>query len=93
MLFDNVVAKEGSQVEFSVILPEVNIGKNVVIKRAIVDRHCDIPDGMEIGVDLELDAKRFRVSKGKVVLVTSRMLNKLKQEAEEQTKKVYKAEP
>lgn len=48
---------------------------------------------MEIGVDLELDAKRFRVSKGKVVLVTSRMLNKLKQEAEEQTKKVYKAEP
>lgn len=93
VLFDNVVAKEGSQVEFSVILPEVNIGKNVVIKRAIVDRHCDIPDGMEIGVDLELDAKRFRVSKGKVVLVTSRMLNKLKQEAEEQTKKVYKAEP
>lgn len=93
VLFDNVVAKEDSQVEFSVILPEVNIGKNVVIKRAIVDRHCDIPDGMEIGVDLELDAKRFRVSKGKVVLVTSRMLNKLKQEAEEQTKKVYKAEP
>ncbi|MBV7388480.1 glucose-1-phosphate adenylyltransferase [Pasteurellaceae bacterium TAE3-ERU1] len=77
VLFDNVVAEEGSQVEYSVILPEVTIGKNAVIKRAIIDRHCVIPEGMEIGVDLKRDAERFRVSKGGVVLVTERMLRKL----------------
>lgn len=78
VLFDHVVAKEGSQVEYSVILPDVTIGKNAVIKRAIIDRHCQVPDGMEIGVNLELDARRFRVSNGGVVLVTSKMLNELK---------------
>ncbi|SUB35677.1 glucose-1-phosphate adenylyltransferase [Pasteurella multocida] len=32
---------------------------------------------MEIGVDLELDRQRFRVSSGGVVLVTPSMLKKL----------------
>lgn len=38
------------------------IGKNCVLKNCIVDRHSVIPDGMQIGVDIEEDSKRFRVS-------------------------------
>ena len=52
--------------------------KNCTLKDCIIDRHCIIPDGMEIGVDKALDSKRFRVSStGKVVLVTSAMLKKI----------------
>lgn len=77
VLFDHVVLKEGAQVEYSVVLPNVTIGRDVIIKRAIIDRRCHIPDGMQIGVDLELDAQRFRVSKNGIVLVTEKMLKKL----------------
>ena len=44
------------------MLPQVQIGKNCTLKDCIIDRHCIIPDGMEIGVDKALDSKRFRVS-------------------------------
>ncbi|STY61192.1 Glucose-1-phosphate adenylyltransferase [Mannheimia haemolytica] len=64
-------------IEHTVILPQVTIGKNCVIKRAVIDRHCVIPDGLEIGVNAEEDAKRFRVSKMAIVLVTQSMLDKL----------------
>lgn len=43
-------------IEHTVILPQVTIGKNCVIKRAVIDRHCVIPDGLEIGVN----AKKMR---------------------------------
>ncbi|HHF5107616.1 TPA: glucose-1-phosphate adenylyltransferase, partial [Haemophilus influenzae] len=44
----------------------------------IIDRECEIPDGMQIGVDIEEDKKRFRISStGKVILVTPKMLKKL----------------
>ena len=81
VLFDRVKSDEDSSVYHCVVLPEVQIGKNCTLKDCIIDRHCIIPDGMEIGVDKALDSKRFRVSStGKVVLVTSTMLKKLQGE-------------
>ena len=60
---------------------KLQIGENCTLKDCIIDRHCIIPDGMEIGVDKALDSKRFRVSStGKVVLVTSTMLKNCKGE-------------
>ena len=79
--FDRVKIDEDSSVDHCVVLPQVQIGKNCTLKDCIIDRHCIIPDGMEIGVDKALDSKRFRVSStGKVVLVTSAMLKKLQGE-------------
>jgi glucose-1-phosphate adenylyltransferase len=66
--------EEGSLVKDSVILPKVQIGRNCVIKRAVIDKSCVIPDGMQIGVDLEEDAKRFHVTPNGIVLVTPNML-------------------
>ncbi|AAU37728.1 MULTISPECIES: glucose-1-phosphate adenylyltransferase [Basfia] len=77
VLFDNVSVNAGSSIEQSVILPQVKIGKNCMLRRCIIDRHVQIPDGMQIGVDLELDSKRFRISKNGIVLVTESMLHKL----------------
>lgn len=78
VLFDRIKINDGSVIEYSVVLPQVTIGKDCILRRCIVDRHCVIPDGMQIGVDLDLDRQRFRVSSGGVVLVTQGMLNKLK---------------
>ena len=81
VLFDRIKIQEGSFIDHSVVLPEVQIGKNCILKDCIIDRHCIIPDNMQIGVDKALDSTRFRVSStGKVVLVTPAMLKKLQGE-------------
>ncbi|WP_386693065.1 MULTISPECIES: glucose-1-phosphate adenylyltransferase [unclassified Lonepinella] len=78
VLFDRVKIKENSSVDHCVILPQVTIGKNCVLRNCIIDRHVMIPDGTQIGLDIEEDRKRFRVSStGKVVLVTESMIKKL----------------
>jgi glucose-1-phosphate adenylyltransferase len=60
---------EGAFVEGSVIMPGVRVGKNAVVRRAVIDKYVDIPDGAQIGVDLERDRERFTVSAGGVVVI------------------------
>jgi len=77
LLFSSVQVESRSLVEDSVILPQVAIGERVVIKRAVIDRGCRIPDGSVIGVDPETDRRRFHVTEGGVTLVTPGMLGQL----------------
>ncbi len=74
ILSTNVRVNSWALVEDSVILPDANIGRHAKIRRAIIDRGCEIPQGMEIGYDLEEDKKRFDVSPGGIVTVTPDML-------------------
>ncbi|MCX8048951.1 MAG: glucose-1-phosphate adenylyltransferase [Methylohalobius sp.] len=74
ILSTNVRVNSWALVEDSVILPDANIGRHAKIRRAIIDRGCDIPQGMQIGYDLEEDRKRFDVSPGGIVTVTPDML-------------------
>lgn len=75
LLYSNVHVDNYSCIEQSIILPDVRIGRNCTIKKAIVDRKCEIPDGTEIGVDAEQDrARGFRVTDKGVVLVTRGLL-------------------
>lgn len=62
------------QIEDSVILPNVDIGRYVTLKRVVVDKGARIPDGMEIGLNPEQDRKRFHVSDKGITLVTPDML-------------------
>ncbi|MDH2998471.1 glucose-1-phosphate adenylyltransferase [Pasteurellaceae bacterium LFhippo2] len=80
VLFNRVTVGEDSVIEESVVLPQVTIGKNCIIKRAVIDRHCVIPSGLQIGVDAEQDAKYFRISKNGIVLVCRKMLEKYAKE-------------
>jgi glucose-1-phosphate adenylyltransferase len=59
----------GALVEDSVILDGVDVGRDAVIRRAIVDKNVRVPDAARIGVDLELDQARFKVSAGGVVVI------------------------
>jgi len=77
LLFSAVRVDERSLVERSVIMPGVRIGKGCVIRNAIIDEHCEIPDGMQIGVDTASDAERFDVTPRGIVLVTPGELAKV----------------
>lgn len=74
LLFSDVRVEDYSLVEDSVLLPQVRIGRNVVLKRAVVDRGCRIPDGTVIGVDPEAEGTRFHVTERGITLITPRML-------------------
>ncbi len=75
VLFDNIRVEAGSLIKDSVILPEVNVGKNCILMNCIIDRHLTIPDGMQIGVNKADDkARGFRVSEEGIVLVNKAML-------------------
>lgn len=74
VLFSDVRVHNFCHIEGSVILPKVTINQHVVLKNVVIDRGCNIPEGMQIGVDLALDAKRFYVSEKGITLVTPDML-------------------
>jgi glucose-1-phosphate adenylyltransferase len=74
LLFSNVVVESYSLISDSVVLPDVEVGEHCEIRKAIIDKHCIIPDGTRIGFDEEEDRKRFFLSDGGVVLVTPEML-------------------
>ena len=77
LLYSNVRVNSYCLVEDSVILPNTDIGRNAVLKKALVDRDCMIPEGLEVGMDAKADAKRFLRTEGGVTLVTAEMLAKL----------------
>ncbi|MCU7943297.1 glucose-1-phosphate adenylyltransferase [Candidatus Thiodiazotropha sp. LNASS1] len=77
LLFSNVRVNSYSEVNETVVLPDVNIGRNCRISKAVIDRGCDIPEGTVIGEDPDLDAERFYVSEKGVVLVTPEMLGQV----------------
>ena len=74
ILFHGVRVSDGSLVEDSVVLPDVTIGRNVKMSRAIVDRGCILPDGFTVGVDPVQDRARFSVTERGVCLVTQDLL-------------------
>ena len=77
LLFTGVKIGSYSTVREAVILPYCNIGRGARLSRVIIDSGVRIPEGMVIGEDPALDARRFRVSEKGVVLVTRDMMARL----------------
>ncbi|MFY8047798.1 MAG: glucose-1-phosphate adenylyltransferase, partial [Erythrobacter sp.] len=77
LLFTGVKIGSYSNVNEAVILPYCNIGRGARLSKVIIDSGVRIPEGMVIGEDPELDARRFRVSEKGVVLVTRDMMARL----------------
>ena len=74
LLFSSVIVHSWAEVEDSVILPNVEIGRHAKIRRAVIDKNCKVPEDMVIGYDLEQDKKRFHVTEKGITLVTPEML-------------------
>ncbi|PLK28045.1 glucose-1-phosphate adenylyltransferase [Porphyrobacter sp. TH134] len=77
LLFTGVKIGSYSNVNEAVILPYCNIGRGARLSKVIIDSGVRIPEGLVIGEDPELDARRFRVSEKGVVLVTRDMMARL----------------
>ena len=77
LLFTGVRQRSYSMLDHAVVLPQCRIGRHARITRAVLDRGVEIPDGLVIGEDPELDAKRFRRTANGICLVTKPMIDRL----------------
>jgi glucose-1-phosphate adenylyltransferase len=77
LLFSMVRVHSFAKVSWSVLLPEVQVGRGARLTRCIVDRGCEIPDGMVVGEDAEADAARFKRTERGITLITRDMLERL----------------
>ncbi|MDH5325244.1 MAG: glucose-1-phosphate adenylyltransferase [Gammaproteobacteria bacterium] len=74
LLFSNVRVNSYCELQDTVVLPDVRIGRHCRIRNAVIDKGCVVPPETEIGFDLKKDAERFYVTPNDVVLVTPEML-------------------
>jgi glucose-1-phosphate adenylyltransferase len=69
ILSPRVTVHSFAEVEDSILLEGVDVGRNAKMKNTIIDKEVQIPPGMEIGYHLEEDAKRFTVTASGIVVV------------------------
>lgn len=77
VLFPRVRINSFCNIDSSVLLPGVVVGRACRLRRCVIDRACELPEGMVIGENPDEDSKRFYRSEEGIVLVTRSMLAKL----------------
>ena len=77
LLFTGVRVNSYGLVENAVILPYVDVGRSARLLNVVIDRGVRIPEGLVVGEDHDLDAKRFRRSANGVCLITQSMIDRL----------------
>jgi len=69
ILSPKVIVHSYAEVEDSILLEGVDIGRHARVRKTIIDKDVQIPTGMKIGYDLDEDAKRFTVTGSGIVVV------------------------
>jgi len=69
ILSPRVTVHSFAEIEDSILLEGVDVGRNAKIKKTIIDKEVQIPPGTEIGYHLDEDAKRFTVTASGIVVV------------------------
>jgi glucose-1-phosphate adenylyltransferase len=64
-----VRVNDGAYVDGSVLMPGVQIGRGAVVRKAILDKNVIVPDGAQIGVDLDRDRENYTVTSGGIVVL------------------------
>jgi glucose-1-phosphate adenylyltransferase len=77
LLFTGVHAHSYSELDEVVALPYVQINRSARLKKVVIDRGVNIPEGLVAGEDPDEDARRFRLSEGGVCLITQPMIDRL----------------
>jgi glucose-1-phosphate adenylyltransferase len=58
-----------SEVDDSILLENVEVGRHCIIRRAIIDKNVTIPPGTKIGVDPVEDKRRFQITESGIVVI------------------------
>lgn len=70
VLSSDVRVNSWAKVEDSILFEGVDVGRHAKIRRAIIDKGVRIPEGMEIGYDLDQDRERgFTVTESGIVVI------------------------
>ncbi|WP_375781665.1 glucose-1-phosphate adenylyltransferase [Sphingomonas desiccabilis] len=77
LVFTGVRAHSFATLEQAVILPRCKISRNARLTKVVVDAGVCIPDGLVVGEDPVLDARRFRRTDNGVCLITQPMIDRL----------------
>jgi len=77
LLFTGVHLHSYAKVEGAVILPYVDVGQHARLRNVVIDRGVRIPEGLVVGEDPELDARRFRTTPNGICLITQQMIDGL----------------
>jgi glucose-1-phosphate adenylyltransferase len=77
LLFTGCRVNSYSTLDHAVVLPEVTVSRRARLKNVVVDRGVIIPEGLVVGEDPELDARRFRRTESGICLITQTMIDKL----------------
>jgi glucose-1-phosphate adenylyltransferase len=65
----NVMVRSWAEVDESVILDNVEVGRHCRVKKAIIDKNNVIPAQTEIGINPTVDRERFHVTSRGIVVV------------------------
>ncbi|MFZ5587525.1 MAG: glucose-1-phosphate adenylyltransferase [Thermodesulfobacteriota bacterium] len=65
----NVIVRSWAEVDESVILDDVVVGRGSRIKKAIIDKHNFLPEGTRIGLDPSEDRKHFTVTERGITVI------------------------
>ncbi len=77
LIFTGARVNSFSSLDEAVVLPDCFVGRNARLRRVIIDRGVHIPEGLVVGEDPALDAKRFNRSEMGVCLITQSMIDRL----------------
>jgi glucose-1-phosphate adenylyltransferase len=70
ILSPNVRVNSFAVVQDSILFDGVRIGRKAKVKRAIIDKGVEVPEGVSVGYDLDLDRRRgFTVTDSGIVVV------------------------
>jgi glucose-1-phosphate adenylyltransferase len=83
VLFSNVRIHSFCTIDSAVVLPGVTIQRHCRLRNVVIDRGCELPEGLVVGEDPAADAERFERTEDGVVLITREMLGCLGQERDQ----------
>ena len=69
LLSPNVKVNSFSYITDSIIMNNCNIGRHARIRRAIIDKNVNVPEGYEIGFDSITDSKKFTLTESGIVVI------------------------
>jgi glucose-1-phosphate adenylyltransferase len=77
LLFTGVHAHSYSELRQVVAMPYVQIHRGARLTKVVIDRGVEIPSGLVVGENPEVDAQRFRRTDKGVCLITQPMIDRL----------------